>query len=42
MAHEMAIYNSTKEEEMEKPKIKIQAGYESYVSISLKIGQFLY
>ena len=36
MAHEMAIYDSTKEEQMEKLKIKIVAGYNSYGRMKLQ------
>ena len=34
----MAIYDSTKDQQMEKLKLKIANGYGSYVSMNLKIG----
>ena len=35
---EMTIYDSTKEQQMEKLELKIANGYGSYVSMNLKIG----
>ena len=41
MAHEMEIYDATKEKRIEKLRIKIVVGYECYVSMNLKIGDIL-